>query len=104
VTLRRAVLALGVLALLGGLALVGLGLAPLAGLELIVLGAVVLLGVTLEARRYRGRAGPGRWQSTSERFVDPSTGRLTEVQYDPSTGERRYVDVGPGPSEPGPGR
>ena len=66
-------------------------------------GQVFGLGVTLEARRYRGRAGPGRWQPTSERFVDPSTGRLTEVQYDPSTGERRYVDVGPGPSEPGTG-
>ena len=102
-TLRRAVLGLGVLALLVGLMLVGLGLSAAGGLQLIVLGAVVLLGVTLEARRYRGRAGLGRWEATSERFVDPSTGRLTEVQYDPSTGERRYVDVGPGPSEPGPG-
>jgi hypothetical protein len=104
VTLRRAVLGLGVLALLAGLVLVGLGLAAAGGVQLMVLGAVVLLGVTLEARRYRGRAGPGRWQATSERFVDPSTGRLTEVQYDPSTGERRYVDIGPGPSEPGSGR
>ena len=102
-TLRRAVLGLGVLALLVGLVLVGLGLSAAGGLQLILLGAVVLLGVTLEARRYRGRAGTGRWEATSERFVDPSTGRLTEVQYDPSTGERRYVDVGPGPSEPGPG-
>ena len=97
-TLRRAVLGLGVLALLFGVVLVVFGHAPADGLQLIVLGAVVLLGVTLEARRYRGRAGSGRWQSTSERFVDPSTGRLMEVQYDPSTGERRYVDVGPGPS------
>jgi hypothetical protein len=104
VTLRRAVLGLGVLALLVGLALVGLGLAAAGGLQLIVLGAVVLLGVALEARRYRGGVGPGRWQETSERFVDPSTGRLTEVQYDPSTGQRRYVDAGPGPSEPGAGR
>jgi hypothetical protein len=103
VTLRRAVLGLGVLALLGGLVLVGLGLTAVGGLQLIVLGAVALLGVTLEARRYRGRTGPGRWQETSERFVDPSTGRLTEVQYDPSTGERRYVEADP-PPEPDSGR
>jgi hypothetical protein len=104
VTLRRVILGLGVLALLGGLVMVGLGLAAAGGLQLVVLGAVVLLGVTLEARRYRGRAGPGRWQATSERFVDPSTGRLTEVQYDPSTGQRRYVEIDPSPSEPGTGR
>ena len=102
-TLRRAVLGLGVLALLAGLVLVGLGLAVAGGFQLIVLGAVVLLGVTLEARRYRGRAGPGRWQATSERFVDPSTGRLVEVQYDPSTGERRYVEVEQKPPDPGSG-
>jgi hypothetical protein len=104
VTLRRVILGLGVLALLAGLVMVGLGLAAFGGLQLAVLGAVVLLGVTLEARRYRGRAGPGLWQATAERFVDPSTGRLMEVQYDPSTGERRYVDIGPDPSEPGSGR
>jgi hypothetical protein len=98
VTLRRAVLALGVLALLLGLALVVQGAAALGGIQLLILGLAVVLGVVLEARRYRGRAGPGRWQSTAERFVDPTTGRLMEVQYDPGTGERRYVDVGPGPS------
>src|SRR5438874_1976060 len=42
VTLRRAVLGLGVLALLAGLVMVGLGLAVAGGLQLIVLGAVVL--------------------------------------------------------------
>jgi hypothetical protein len=98
VTLRRAVLGLGVLALLLGVALVVEGAASLGGIQLIILGLIAVLGVLLEAGRYRGRPGPGRWQSTGERFVDPTTGRLMEVQYDPDTGERRYVDVGPGPS------
>jgi hypothetical protein len=98
VTLRRAVLGLGVLAILLGLLLLGLGMGLAGGFQLVLLGAIVVLGVALEARRYRGRVGPGRWQATTERFVDPSTGRLMEVQFDPATGERRYVDVGPGPS------
>jgi hypothetical protein len=98
VTLRRVVLGLGVLALVAGVALVAEGGAAIGGLQLIVLGVAVVLGVLLEARRYRGRSGPGRWQPTTERFVDPTTGRLMEVQYDPDTGERRYIDVGPGPT------
>lgn len=91
--LRWIVGGLGVLALLAGLVLAGLRVAVAPGLQLIVIGVVVVLAVTFEARRYRGRITARRWQSTSERFVDPSTGRLTEVQYDPSTGERRYVEV-----------
>jgi predicted membrane metal-binding protein len=98
VTLRRVVLCLGVLALVAGVVLVVQGGVAIGGFQLIVLGVAVLLGVILEARRYRGRSGPGRWQPTTERFVDPTTGRLMEVQYDADTGERRYVDAGPGPS------
>jgi hypothetical protein len=98
VTLRRAVLGLGVLALLLGAVLVAQGSAAIGGLQLILLGAAIVLGVILEARRYRRRSAAGRWQPTSERFVDPTSGRLMEVEYDPDTGERRYVDVGPGPS------
>jgi hypothetical protein len=97
VTLRRAVLGLGGLALLAGLLLVALGQFAAGGIQLVLVGAVAVLGVLLEARRYRGSRRPGRWQETSERFVDPTTGRLTEVRYDPSTGERQYVDAGPGP-------
>jgi hypothetical protein len=28
-----------------------------------------------------------------ERFVDPTSGRLTEVRHNPETGERDYVEV-----------
>ena len=35
---------------------------------------------------------PGRnWQATPERFIDPETGRLVTVFFNPATGERRYV-------------
>jgi hypothetical protein len=92
------VLGLGVLALLVGILLIALGQIASGGVQLMLLGAAILVGVLLEARRYRGREGAGSWESTSERFVDPTSGRLMEVQYNAATGERRYVDIGQGPS------
>ena len=62
-------------------------------LELGVFGGLVLIGTFFEGR-YRGhRASGGGWQDTSERFVDPTSGKLVEVQYNPQTGERAYVDA-----------
>jgi hypothetical protein len=100
VTLRRAVLGLGALAVLLGLLLIAFGHLAAGGIQLVLLGAVAVLGVLLEARRYRGSGRSSAGQATSERFVDPTTGRLTEVRYDPSTGERQYVDVGPASPPP----
>jgi hypothetical protein len=35
---------------------------------------------------------PGRdGQATQERFVDPESGRLVTVFFNPATGERRYI-------------
>ena len=51
-------------------------------------------GVLIERRRYRLLTDqrPGRdWQATHERFVDPGSGRLVTVFFNPATGERRYV-------------
>lgn len=66
-------------------------------LELAAAGAVVLAGVLFEARRYRSRLGAEarRWQDTDERFIDPTTGHLVQVRFDPASGERDYVDLGP---------
>ena len=60
-------------------------------LELFVLGVIVFAGVFFEGR-YRGRSmsASKKLQTTGERFVDPTTGKLTEVLYDPQTGERVY--------------
>jgi len=57
-------------------------------------GAILAGGVLVERWRYQLLADnrPGRdWVATPERFVDPETGRLVTVFFNPTTGERRYV-------------
>lgn len=58
------------------------------------IGILLILGTLFERWRYtRGdEAGSKRWESTGERFTDPTTGKIVEVMYDPTTGERRYVE------------
>jgi hypothetical protein len=60
-----------------------------------VWGLVLLLAVVFERWRYtqRGDSGGGEWQATPERFIDPESGKLMQVLYQPVTGERRYVAV-----------
>ena len=94
--LRRWLIALGVLALLVAAVLLALGwLVPLA-IDLIVTGVVLVAALVFERRGYRPPVdrAHGRWQATGERFVDPTTGHLIEVRYDPVTGQRDYVDLG----------
>lgn len=90
--LRVLVVAIGIACLIGALFLTHI--AWFAALELAVFGALILGGTFFE-KHYRERrtAGSG-FQKTGERFVDPTTGKLVEVRYDPSTGERAYVDAG----------
>ena len=40
------------------------------------------------------KPGPG-WVKTTERFVDPDSGRTVDVFYEPSSGERQYVSQDP---------
>jgi hypothetical protein len=108
---RGAIFGAGVLALLGGLLLILTGPAGVpSGLWAFAVGAVLVLVPLIERQRYRSAAaepsnlapGPGggealdtpieaRFQPTSERFVDPTTGVQMQVLVDPRTGERRYV-------------
>ena len=63
-------------------------------IPLAVCGAVLSGGVLVERWRYRPLADSrprGNWQATQERFIDPESGRLVTVFFDPTTGERRYV-------------
>lgn len=62
-----------------------------AGVEMAIFGALVVLSLTVE-RHYRGLSSRNvsGWQPTGERFIDPGTGKLVEVEYDPKTGERKY--------------
>jgi hypothetical protein len=63
-----------------------------AGLQALFIGVLVLLAVRFERWRARTRApaNTGDWHATGERFEEPGTGRLVEVEYNPHTGERRY--------------
>ena len=61
----------------------------------LVWGVLLLLGTLFERWRYRANAsreGEG-WVATEERFVDPESGKLMQVYYQASSGERRYEAV-----------
>jgi hypothetical protein len=105
--------AVGVLFLLGGIALAaaaGPGGDLFSALFLFVPGLVMIAAVVLERTRYRslhaegsGDAhGPGggephppepRFRPTEEQFLDPTTGVPLRVWVDPATGDRRYVPL-----------
>ncbi len=96
--LRKAILAYGVLAVIGAIALALAGVVAGLVFYLFVNGALVLAAVLFERGRYHPAAtSPGPWQETSERFVDPTTGQLMKVRYNPQTGARDYVPVEPHP-------
>jgi hypothetical protein len=93
--LRKVVLGMALL-----LAALGVGLlsrriwAP--GFQVLGFAALVFLCTAFESWRYRKAAPPPgtQWQPTDERFADPISGEEMEVQYDPVSGERRYVRRG----------
>ena len=111
VFVRAGLFGIGVIAILGGLALIVLGpTTVVSGLWIFVVGSVFVLVPLIERNRYRSAAaeqaglppGPGggeapgaplepRFQPTDEQFVDPTTGAMMQVLVDPRTGERRYV-------------
>ncbi len=100
-TLRRAVQAVVAVALVAGLLLSVF--VSLYFVQLTLGAAVVLAGLLFEAGRYQSRHAerPGRqWQLTDEKFIDPASGHLMQVRFDPKTGERDYLDLGPAPSSP----
>jgi hypothetical protein len=91
--LRVAVWVLGAALVLAGLGLRLSG--DSSGTGMIVPGLVIVAAMALERWRYRPDTGTGEagWTRTGERFVDPETHRLTEVLFNPRTGERRYTEV-----------
>ena len=59
-------------------------------------GLMLVLAIVFERWRYspRDELSTGEWQETEERFVDSESGRLMQVFYQPTTGERQYVPAG----------
>lgn len=91
-----------VLYVLGGLLLLGAGIAAFTGLFVMLLpqllfgGLLLVVGLAIERWRYKPllRTGPDpRWSDTGERFVDPGSGQLTAVYFDPQLGERHYIVI-----------
>jgi hypothetical protein len=60
------------------------------GEPLIVVGVLICISLVFEGRYRTAKVARGQWQPTGEKFIDPATGKLVEVDYDPQTGERRY--------------
>jgi hypothetical protein len=56
---------------------------------LVVVIVVAVVGYFVWDRRYRGREG-GSFKPTGEVFRDPTSGKMTRVYEDPSTGDRQY--------------
>ena len=99
--LRKAILAYGVLAVVGAIVLALAGVITGLVFYLFVNGAIVIAALLFERGRYRPEVSQdGPWQETAERFVDPTTGRLMKVRYNPQTGARDYVPVSPQPDPP----
>jgi len=94
--LRAAVLLFATVLTVIGVALLLKGITVL-GIQAGGIGILLILGTLFERWRYTrsDEIGANRWESTGERFTDPTTGKIVEVQYDPSTGERRYVEPPP---------
>jgi hypothetical protein len=76
---------------------VGIVLDGMPALPLALLPAALLIGLLCERYLYKPLQDvppADGWERTEERFVDPKTGRLVSVYYNPRTGERRYVADG----------
>ena len=92
--LRRFLIAYGILDLVGAGVLLFVVKAPvIVVIYLAVNGALIAGGILFERRGYHPRVDRtgGGWQPTGERFVDPTSGQMLEVRYNPETGERDYV-------------
>ncbi len=90
--LRRVLIAYGVLCLIVAGILFAAHVTIVLVVYVAVSGLLIAGGILFERRRYSSHANRtrGKWQSTGERFVDPTTGRVVEVYYNPETGERDY--------------
>jgi hypothetical protein len=91
-----------VLYAMGGLLLLGALVAALTGVlvallpQLLFGGLLLVVGLAIERWRYKPllRTGPDpHWTDTGERFVDPGSGQLTAVYFDPQGGERHYIVI-----------
>ena len=94
--LRWIIIGYGLLSLIGAAILLFIVHATLWLVMYLAVNGFILVGaLLLERKRYRPPVdrSQGHWQPTGERFVDPTTQKLMEVLYNPTTGERDYREV-----------
>lgn len=92
--LRNIVLVLGGAMFASGAMALLSGIYPIAAF-LMFWGAIIVFGIVYERYGYKNildhlPKGNG-WSRTTERFVDPKSGRVITVYVKPITGERAYV-------------
>ena len=61
--------------------------------QLVIFGCLVvfaIVGYFVWDRRYRGHQQGASFKPTGEVFKDPTSGKLTRVYEDPTTGQRQY--------------
>ena len=94
--LRRVLIAYGVLCLIGAVILLAAHVTTALVIYLAINGILIAGGILFERSGYRSQVNrtQGKWQSTGERFNDPTTGQVVEVYYNPQTGERDYRETG----------
>lgn len=97
--LRSALMTIGGIFLLIGIALFTAGPVWSVGIPPTIIGLLVVGGLLCERHLYHASADkpptdPG-WEMMSERFVDPATDELMVVWYNRRTGKRLYVRSGP---------
>ena len=94
--LRKALIAYGVLCLIGAVILLAVHATIVLVVYLAINGFLIVGGILFERSGYRSQVNPmqGKWQPTGERFNDPTTGQIVEVYYYPQTGERDYREPG----------
>ncbi|HLZ08613.1 MAG TPA: hypothetical protein VKT80_08505 [Chloroflexota bacterium] len=92
--LRRALIGVSILAVVVtvGLIVSGVGGSAAAFGWVGFQAAIILVAIVAERGRYRPPSTTSEgWIQTEERFRDPTSGEWLEVEFNPGTGERRYV-------------
>lgn len=94
--LRKGLYAAGIVLLLLALVAAVNGVIFAFWWQMLFCGVVLIAALVFERWRYKPvrqkRPAPA-WTDTGERFVDPESGRLTGVWFDPASGERHYLWV-----------
>jgi hypothetical protein len=94
--LRKALIAYGVLCLIGAVILLASHVTTALVIYLAINGLLIAGGILFERSGYRSHVNrmQGKWQHTGERFNDPTSGQVVEVYFNPQTGERDYRETG----------